>query len=58
VHGVALFDGAFAQATGEVGPTGKHRAWRIHELRVGAIRELRPGGALPRAAQMRPALLG
>ncbi len=39
VRGWALYDGAFAQATGEVGPTGKPRAWRIHERRA---RDLRP----------------
>ena len=38
VRGWALYDGAFAQATGEVGPTGKPRGWRIHELRAGDLR--------------------
>jgi long-chain acyl-CoA synthetase len=33
VSGWALFEGAFTQATGEVGPTGKARGWRIHALR-------------------------
>jgi len=38
VRGWALFDGAFTQATGEVGPTGKARGWRIHELRSKRLR--------------------
>jgi hypothetical protein len=33
VRGWALFDGAFGQTSGEVGPTGKPRSWRVHELR-------------------------
>jgi long-chain acyl-CoA synthetase len=33
IRGWALFEGAFSQTTGEVGPTGKPRAWRIHALR-------------------------
>jgi predicted RND superfamily exporter protein/long-subunit acyl-CoA synthetase (AMP-forming) len=39
VRGWALFEGAFSQATGEVGPTGKPRAWRIHALRQAHLRE-------------------
>ena len=38
VKGWALLDGAFAQATGEVGPTGKARGWRIHALRSTHLR--------------------
>jgi hypothetical protein len=38
VQGFALFEGAFEQTTGEVGPTGKPRAWRIHERRGDALR--------------------
>jgi long-chain acyl-CoA synthetase len=38
---VAIFDGAFTQATGEVGPTGKTRGWRIHELHSHHLRKLR-----------------
>jgi long-chain acyl-CoA synthetase len=38
IRGWALFDGRFGQATGEVGPTGKPRAWRIHELRSDCLR--------------------
>ena len=34
VRGWALYEGAFEQATGEVGPTGKPRGWRIQELRA------------------------
>ena len=37
VRGWALYDGAFEQATGEVGPTGKPRGWRIQELRAGDL---------------------
>ena len=44
VRGWALYDGAFAQATGEVGPTGKPRGWRIHELRAGDLRSAVLGG--------------
>ncbi|MFC4127436.1 AMP-binding protein [Nocardia rhizosphaerae] len=33
VTAVCLLDGAFGMSTGEVGPTGKLRAWRIHQLR-------------------------
>jgi long-chain acyl-CoA synthetase len=42
VRGWALFDGAFTQATGEVGPTGKARGWRIHELRSKQLRNRSP----------------
>jgi long-chain acyl-CoA synthetase len=35
ISGWALFEGAFGQTSGEVGPTGKPRGWRIHELRSG-----------------------
>jgi long-chain acyl-CoA synthetase len=38
---VAIFDGAFAQSTGEIGPTGKTRGWRIHELHSHQLRKLR-----------------
>jgi len=38
VRGWALYDGAFEQVTGEVGPTGKPRGWRIHELRARDLR--------------------
>ncbi len=42
-HGVirrsALFDGAFTLTTGEIGPTGKPRGWRVHELRSNHLRE-------------------
>jgi long-chain acyl-CoA synthetase len=34
VRGWALLEGAFTQATGEIGPTGKARGWRIHALRA------------------------
>lgn len=48
LHGVvlawALFEGRFGQATGEVGPTGKPRAWRIHELRSDSLRMRHPAG--------------
>ena len=37
VRGWALYEGAFEQATGEVGPTGKPRGWRIEELRTGDL---------------------
>lgn len=30
---IAVFEGTFPMVTGEVGPTGKLRAWRIHDLR-------------------------
>ncbi|HSY39021.1 MAG TPA: AMP-binding protein, partial [Polyangia bacterium] len=55
-HGVvlawALFEGRFGQATGEVGPTGKPRAWRIHELRSDSLRMRHSAGvpAAPRAS--------
>ncbi len=39
VRGWALYEGAFSQTTGEVGPTGKPRAWRIHALRQEHLRE-------------------
>jgi len=35
ISGWALFEGVFGQRSGEVGPTGKPRGWRIHELRSG-----------------------
>ncbi|CAO5154512.1 AMP-binding protein [Frankia sp. AiPs1] len=43
IRGMALFDGAFTLSTGEVGPTGKTRGWRIHQLRH---RNLRPRDAI------------
>ena len=49
VRGWALFDGAFGQASGEVGPTGKSRSWRIHEEHSGELR-MRP---LPRTSARR-----
>jgi long-chain acyl-CoA synthetase len=48
VRGHALFEGAFGQATGEVGPTGKPRAWRIHDLRSASLR-MRP---IPRTSRL------
>ncbi|WP_131746771.1 AMP-binding protein [Frankia sp. Cppng1_Ct_nod] len=39
IRRLAMFDGAFAMSTGEVGPTGKPRGWRIHELRSSHLRE-------------------
>lgn len=53
VLGLALYDGVFTQLTGEVGPTGKARPWRIHELRARELsRRHRSGheGALPASA--------
>ena len=38
VHGFALFDGAFQDTTGEVGPTGKPRGYRIHARHAQQIR--------------------
>jgi acyl-CoA synthetase (AMP-forming)/AMP-acid ligase II len=38
VRGWAIFEGSFGQASGEMGPTGKPRAWKIHALRQGALR--------------------
>jgi predicted RND superfamily exporter protein/long-subunit acyl-CoA synthetase (AMP-forming) len=38
IAGWALFEGAFSQATGELGPTGKPRGWRIHALRAANLR--------------------
>jgi predicted RND superfamily exporter protein/long-subunit acyl-CoA synthetase (AMP-forming) len=58
-HGVvrawALFLGAFEQATGEVGPTGKPRGWRIAELRTTALTPIvrspgRPAPSISRSA--------
>ncbi len=40
VRGLAMFDGAFPLATGELGPTGKPRGWRIHQLRSDDLHEL------------------
>jgi hypothetical protein len=37
LRGWAMFEGSFAQASGEVGPTGKPRPWKIHALRQGAL---------------------
>ncbi|MFD5179757.1 AMP-binding protein [Nocardia sp. NPDC058379] len=37
VTAVCLLDGAFGMSTGEVGPTGKLRAWRIHQLRSNSL---------------------
>ena len=37
VAGWALGESPFGQATGEVGPTGKPRGWRIHELRAAGL---------------------
>ena len=34
----ALFDGAFGVPTGELGPTGKLRSWRVHQLRAQHLR--------------------
>jgi long-chain acyl-CoA synthetase len=49
----AIFDGAFTQSTGEVGPTGKTRGWRIHELRRQHLVKL-PAGEQLRAVQASP----
>jgi len=56
----AIFDGAFTQSTGEVGPTGKTRGWRIHELRrqhlvnLSAGERLRPVQAGPQQPPSSP----
>jgi predicted RND superfamily exporter protein/long-subunit acyl-CoA synthetase (AMP-forming) len=39
VRAWAIFDAAFGQPSGEVGPTGKPRAWRIHELRRRSLQD-------------------
>ena len=41
IVGVALFRGGFGYRDGEVGPTGKSRGWRIHQVR-GAWRARAP----------------
>jgi long-chain acyl-CoA synthetase len=52
VRDVALFDGVFTLATGEVGPTGKVRAWRVHQLRAAALRaRAEPLGPVPAPRQ-------
>ena len=38
VRGWALVDGGFSMASGEIGPTGKPRGWRILALRAHALR--------------------
>jgi predicted RND superfamily exporter protein/long-subunit acyl-CoA synthetase (AMP-forming) len=42
IRGWAIIDGGFAAATGEVGPTGKPRGWRIQELRSSQLRMRAP----------------
>jgi AMP-binding enzyme len=37
---IALFRGCFGYRDGEVGPTGKPRGWRIHQLRSQHVRRL------------------
>jgi long-chain acyl-CoA synthetase len=52
VRDVALFDGVFTLATGEVGPTGKVRAWRVHQLRATSLRaRAEPLGPVPAPRQ-------
>jgi hypothetical protein len=43
IVGYALFRGGFGYGHGEVGPTGKLRGWRIHQLRSAHLRR-RPVG--------------
>ncbi len=43
IVGYALFRGGFAYGDGEVGPTGKLRGWRIHQLRSAHLRRRRAG---------------
>ena len=42
VQGLALFEGAFRESSGEVGPTGKPRARRIHALHSHQLRPFAP----------------
>jgi long-chain acyl-CoA synthetase len=53
VRGWALHEGRFGQATGEVGPTGKPRAWRIHELRSECLRMRQPVGETGARTQLK-----
>jgi long-chain acyl-CoA synthetase len=39
IAGFALFRGGFGYRDGEVGPTGKARGWRIHQLRKAHLRQ-------------------
>jgi long-chain acyl-CoA synthetase len=39
ITSLALFDGVFGLRTGEVGPTGKLRSWRIHQLRSDTLHD-------------------
>ncbi len=42
IAGFALFRGGFGYRDGEVGPTGKARGWRIHQLRNAHLRRPAP----------------
>jgi predicted RND superfamily exporter protein/long-subunit acyl-CoA synthetase (AMP-forming) len=52
VRGWALFEGAFSQSTGELGPTGKPRGWRIHALRADHLRPRAAVAPAPRRGEL------